>query len=136
MNTDIRPILMSVALLTFTSGFALTAEEEHQHKPPAVATQEGATTGEHTPGMHMHKSDITHAKDADVAKEFKGDAAHLRAQAESHRKLAKLYTSRTGGGGKGTAVNYATVAKHCERLAQSYEEAASAAEDAAAELSK
>lgn len=36
----------------------------------------------------------------------------------------------------GSAVNYASVAKHCERLARSYDDAAKAAEDAAAELSK
>jgi hypothetical protein len=137
MRFEIRKILMGATLVAILSGSASAAEEEHRHKEPAASTSQDVNTGQHQPGMHMHKSDITHAKDSDVATEFKGEAAELRAQAESHRKLAKLYANRTGGGGgKAAAINYASVAKHCERLAKSYDDAAKAAEDAAAELSK
>jgi hypothetical protein len=57
----------------------------------------------------------------------------LRQKAESHRKLAALYRGRTPV--KGTA-NYENVAKHCDKLARSYEDAAKAAEAVSSELSK
>lgn len=121
--------LLSVSALSY--GQDTTAD--HQHKQPAAANPSG-DTGTHQPGMHMHKSGITHeTKDADASAQFKGEAASLRAQAESHRKLAKLYAGRTANKGQ---ANYATVAKHCEKLADQYEAAAKAAETAAAELAK
>ena len=121
--------LLSLSALTF----AQDTTPDHRHKEPAAANPSG-DTGKHQPGMHMHKSDITHAtKDADASAQFKGEAASLRAQAESHRKLAKLYSGRTANKGQ---ANYASVAKHCEKLADQYEAAAKAADAAAAELAK
>ncbi len=91
-------------------------------------------TAPHKPGMHMHKSDVTHlGTDAEVAKEFKDDATELRAMAVSHRKLAALYKTRTPPKGQ---ASYANVAGHCEQLAKSYEDAAKAAEALASELGK
>jgi len=105
--------LSAVALLTAGS-LSLAAEEP---KPP----------------MHMHKSDMNHAKDSDVAAEYKSEAAQLREQAESHRKLAEIYKTRTPP--KGSA-SYTNVAQHCEQLAKYYEDAAKEAEAVASELSK
>lgn len=87
------------------------------------------------PPMHMHKSEMDHSNrsDAEVAADYKGEATQLREKAESHRKLAKLYKGRTPP--KGTA-NYDNVAKHCENLAASYEQAAKEADAVSAELSK
>jgi hypothetical protein len=76
---------------------------------------------------------MNHRSDKEVATEYKSEATQLREKAESHRKLAKLYRGRTPP--KGTA-NYETVAKHCDKLAQFYEQAAKEAEGVAAELSK
>ena len=83
--------------------------------------------------MHMHKSDMDHRSDKEVATEYKDEASQLRAKAESHRKLAKLYGTRTAAK---SAANYANVVAHCEQLAQYYEKAAKEAEGVAAELSK
>lgn len=85
------------------------------------------------PTMHMHKADMDHRSDREVATEFKSEATQLREKAESHRKLAKLYHGRTPP--KGSA-NYENIAKHCEQLAQYYENAAKEAEGVAAELNK
>jgi hypothetical protein len=85
------------------------------------------------PEMHMHKSDMDHRPDKDVATEYKTEADQLRAKAESHRKLAKLYQGRSPAKG---GANYANVVKHCEKLAQYYEDAAKEAEDVAGELAK
>lgn len=70
--------------------------------------------------------------DADVAAEYESEAAQLREKAQSHRKMAKLYRTQTlpkSGG-------YENVARHCDRLAQSYENAAKEAESVATELSR
>lgn len=83
--------------------------------------------------MHMHKSDMDHRSDKDVSTEYKTEAEQLRAKAESHRKLAKLYAGRTPPKG---GANYANVVKHCEKLAKYYEDAAAEAEGVAAELAK
>jgi uncharacterized protein YukE len=84
--------------------------------------------------MHMHKMDMTHTgTDSEVAAEFKGEAAQLREMAASHSKLAKLYKGRTSAKGQ---ANYDSVARHCEKLAKSYEDAAKAAEAVSAELGK
>lgn len=85
------------------------------------------------PPMHMHKSEMDHRSDKEVATEYQSEAARLREHAESHRKLAKLYRSRTPPKG---AANYTNVARHCEKLAQYYDEAAKEAEGVAAELTK
>lgn len=85
------------------------------------------------PPMHMHKSDMDHRSDKEVATEYKSEATQLREKAESHRKLAKLYQVRTPSKGGG---NYENVAKHCYQLAKFYDEAAKEAEGVAAELSK
>ena len=95
----------------------------------ASAQEQNATN----PPMHMHKSDMDHRSDKEVATEYKSEAAQLREKAESHRKLAKLYHGRTPPKGTG---NYENVAKHCEKLAQYYEDAAKEAEGVATELSK
>ena len=60
------------------------------------------------------------------------EATQLREKSESHRKAAAMYRSR-GSSGK---ANYANVAKHCDKLAQFYEDAAKEAEGVASELAK
>jgi len=115
MNRRIAIALATTAMLL--GGTATFADGQKEAKPP----------------MHMHKSTMDHRSDKEVATEYKDEASQLRAQAESHRKLAKLYEGRTPV--KGSA-NYANVVKHCEKLAQSYEDAAKAAEGVAGELSK
>jgi hypothetical protein len=85
------------------------------------------------PPMHMHKAEMDHRSDSEAAAEYKSESAQLREKAESHRKLAQLYKTHTPP--KGTA-NYANVAKHCEKLAKYYEDAAKEAEAVSSELSK
>jgi hypothetical protein len=82
--------------------------------------------------MHMHKSDMNHASDAQVATEHQSEAARLRAEAEEHKKLAELYRSRTPPKGG----SYETVARHCDRLGKFYEDAAKEAEAISTELAK
>ena len=94
---------------------------------PAVFAQE------QKPPMHMHKSEMDHRPDKEVATEYKSEAEQLRAKADSHRKLAKLYEGRTGPKG---GANYANVVKHCEKLAKYYDDAAKEAEGVAVELAK
>ena len=86
-----------------------------------------------TPPMHMHKSEMNHRKDTDVSKEFKSEATQLREQAESHRKLAQAYRTRTP---LKAGTSYENVAQHCDQLAKYYENAAKEAEAVATELSK
>ncbi len=81
---------------------------------------------------HMQKMDMMHATDEEVASEYKSEASELRGKAESHRKASQMYRAR-GTGGK---VNYANVARHCEKLAKFYEDAAREAEGVASELAK
>jgi hypothetical protein len=89
---------------------------------------------ENKPPMHMHKSQMNHdKKDSEVAAEYKSEAMLLREKADSHRKLAQTYKTRTPP--KGSA-SYANVAKHCENLAKFYEDAAKEAEAVSSELSK
>ena len=86
------------------------------------------------PPMHMHKSEMDHTKkDAEVAAEYKSEAMQLREKAEHHRKLAALYQTRTPPKASG---NYASVVKHCEKLAQYYEDAAKEADAVSSELGK
>lgn len=112
-----RRILISLAGATLLGGASAFAQDDKQAKPP----------------MHMHKSDMDHRSDKDVAGEYKSEAQQLREKAESHRKLAQLYRTRTG---PKSNANYDSVAKHCDKLAQFYEDAAKEAEGVAAELVK
>lgn len=95
---------------------------------PSILAQQ-----EHKPGMHMHKSELAHRPDKEAAAEFKTEADQLREKAKLHRDLAAQYRTRTPHKGIG---NYATVAKHCDQLAKSYEDAATAADEVSAELAK
>src|SRR5512134_1865415 len=88
---------------------------------------------EHKPGMHMHKSELAHRPDKEAAAEFKSEAAQLREKAKLHRDLAAQYKTRTPHKSTGS---YATVAKHCDKLAKSYEDAAKSADEVSAELAK
>jgi len=106
MNRRIVIALSSVAILL--GGTAAFAQEPQQSKDP----------------MHSDK---------EVATEYKSEATQLREKAESHRKLARLYRGRTPPKG---GANYEAVAKHCDKLAQYYEDSAKEAEGVAAELSK
>jgi len=138
MNRRFDPLvsLLAVALLAVTPlsfGQEQSTPPEHKHKEPASSEVSADDSGEHKPGMHMHKSDMTHRSDKEAAADYKGEAAELREKAESHRKLAKLYLGRTPPKG---GANYANVAKHCESLAKKYEEAAKDADAVASELSK
>lgn len=85
------------------------------------------------PPMHMHKSQMDHRKDSDVAVEYKTEATQLREKAEHHRKLAAIYKTRTPPKGSGS---YASVAQHCEKLAKYYDDAAKEADAVSSELSK
>jgi hypothetical protein len=85
------------------------------------------------PPMHMHKSNMDHRKDSEVAAEYKSEATQLHEKAESHRKLAEIYKTRTPP--KGSA-SYANVAQHCEKLAKYYDDAAKEAEAVSSELNK
>lgn len=116
MNRRIVLALATGAMLL--GGTATFAQEQKESKPPP---------------MHMHKSEMDHRSDKEVGAEYKGEATQLREKAESHRKLAKLYRGRTPP--KGTA-SYEAVAKHCDKLAQFYEDAAKEAEAVSSELSK
>ena len=78
-------------------------------------------------------TDATAQRDAQVAADYRAEAADLRKKAESHRKLSMLYAVRTtikGGG------DYKNVAKHCEGLAAKYEAAAKDADAVADSFSK
>lgn len=112
-----RIVVMALVAGTLLFGSAPFAEERGEAKPP----------------MHMHKSEMDHRSDKEVATTYKDEATQLREKAESHRKLARLYQGRTPAKG---AANYANVVKHCEKLAQYYEQAAKEAEGLAAELDK
>lgn len=86
------------------------------------------------PPMHMHKSEMNHDKpDNEVAAEYKDEATVLSEKAQSHRKLAQHYRHRKPLKG---GANYDGVAKHCEKLADLYEQAAKEASAVASELSK
>lgn len=95
---------------------------------PAILAQQ-----QHKPDMHMHKTDLAHRPDKEVSAEFKAEAEQLREKAKLHRDLAAQYRTRTPHKSGG---NYESVAKHCDQLAKSYEEAAKTADEASAELAK
>lgn len=84
------------------------------------------------PPMHMHKSEMNHDKpDKDVAAQYKDEATVLLEKAESHRKLAEHYRHRKPQKG---AASYESVAKHCDKLADLYTQAAKEAGAVADEL--
>lgn len=112
-----HPIVIALMAGSLLLGSATFADEGGEAKPP----------------MHMHKSAMDHRNDKDVATTYQDEATQLRAKAESHRKLAGLYRDRTPPKG---AANYANVVKHCEKLAQYYDQAAKEAAAVAAELDK
>lgn len=85
------------------------------------------------PPTNMHTTDVDHQADKERSVKFKDEAEQLRAQAASHRKLAQLYRNRIPVKPPG---NHKSVAKHCDSLAEKYEEAAKEAEAVAAELAK
>lgn len=84
--------------------------------------------------MHMHKSEMNHDKpDREVAADYKSEATVLKEKSESHHKLAQQYRSRTPSKGGGS---YENVAKHCDKLAEYYAQAAKEATAVADELGK
>jgi hypothetical protein len=95
---------------------------------PAILAQQ-----QHKPDMHMHKTDLAHRPDKEAAAEYKTEAEQLREKAKLHRDLAGQYRTRTPHKSNGS---YESVAKHCDQLAKSYEEAAKAADEVSAELAK
>lgn len=96
---------------------------------PALAAEEG-----NEPPMHMHKSQMNHNKpDKELAAEYKDEATLLMEKAQSHRRLAQQYRGRTPAKG---AASYASVAKHCDKLADLYEQAAKEASAVSGELNK
>jgi hypothetical protein len=88
---------------------------------------------EHKPDMHMHKTELAHRPDKEVAVEYKSEATHLLEKAQMHRGMAAQYRKKTPHKSSGS---YENVARHCDKLAQSYEDAAKEADDVATELSK
>jgi hypothetical protein len=95
--------------------------------PVAVAQQE------HKPDMHMHKSELAHRPDKEVAAEYKSEATQLRDKAQLHRGMAAQYRKKTP---HKSGVSYESVARHCDQLAQSFDAAAKEADDLATELAK
>lgn len=105
MNRRFYVLLAPSAMALLATGTLTFAQEES--KPP----------------MHMHKSQMDHRSDQEVAAEYKDEATQLREKAASHHALATQYRARTGG-----KVNYTQIAKHCDNLARLYEDAAKEAE--------
>jgi hypothetical protein len=88
---------------------------------------------EHKPDMHMHKTEMAHRPDKEAAVEYKSEATQLREKAQLHRGMAEQYRKNTPHKSGGS---YESVAKHCDKLAQSYDAAAKSADEVAAELTK
>jgi hypothetical protein len=115
MNRRMNVLLCVSALSLLGAGSAVIAQQEHK------------------PGMHMHKTELAHRPDNEAAVEYKSEATQLREKAQLHRGMAEQYRKKTphkSGGG------YESVARHCDKLAKSYEDAAKSADEVAAELSK
>ena len=112
-----RIVIAAAAGILALSGTASLAQDEKQGNPP----------------MHMHKSEMNHRKDTDVSGEFKSEATQLREKADSHRKLAQAYRTRSP---LKAGASYENVARHCEQLAQYYDDAAKEADAVASELVK
>jgi len=88
---------------------------------------------EHKPDMHMHKSEMAHRPDQEVAAVYKSEADQLREKAQFHHGMADQYRTKSP---HKSGVSYESVAKHCDQLAKSYEEAAKEADKVASELPK
>lgn len=100
----------------------------------AVAVSGSFAQEQSKPPMHMHKYEMDHTRpDKEVSKEYKSEATQLHEKAASHRKLASNYRARGPGKSGG---DISLIARHCDKLADSYEEAAKAADAMAAELAK
>ena len=115
MNRRMSVLVCVSALSLLGAGTAVIAQQEHK------------------PDMHMHKTEMAHRPDKEVAVEYKSEATQRREKAELHRGMAEQYRKKTphkSGGG------YESVAKHCDQLAKSYEEAAKEADKVASELPK
>jgi hypothetical protein len=88
---------------------------------------------EHKPDMHMHKTELAHRPDKEAAVEYKSEATQLREKSQMHRAMADQYRKKTP---HKTGGSYESVARHCDKLAQSYEDAAKAADEVASELTR
>ena len=115
MNRRMSVLMCVSALSLLGAGTAVIAQQEHK------------------PGMHMHKTELAHRPDKEAAVEFKSEATQLREKSQFHRGMAEQFRKKTPHKSVGS---YESVAKHCDTLAQSYEDAAKAADEVAAELSK
>jgi len=115
MNRRISTLACVSALFLIGAGSVVVAQQEHK------------------PNMHMHKSELAHRPDKDVAAEYKSEATQLRDKAKLHRDMAKHYRQTTPHKSGGS---YESVARHCDKLAQSYEDAAKEADEVSSELSK
>ena len=115
MNRRISTLACVSALFLIAAGSVVVAQQEHK------------------PNMHMHKSELAHRPDKDVAAEYKSEATQLRDKAKLHRDMAKHYRQTTPHKSGGS---YESVARHCDKLAQSYEDAAKEADEVSSELSK
>jgi hypothetical protein len=115
MNRRMSTLLCVSALSLLGTGSVVVAQQEHK------------------PDMHMHKSEMAHRPDKDVATEYKSEATQLREKAQLHRGMAEQYRTKTPHKSSGS---YEDVARHCDKLAQSYEDAAKEAEEVSSELSR
>jgi|SRR5688572_1123461 hypothetical protein len=115
MNRRMRAFVFVGALSLLGAGTVVVAQQEHK------------------PGMHMHKTELAHRPDKEAATEYKSEATQLREMAQLHRGLAEQYRKKTPYKSGGS---YETVARHCDKLAQSYEDAAKVADEVASELAK
>jgi hypothetical protein len=115
MNRRMSALVCVSALSLLGAGTAVIAQQEHK------------------PNMHMHKTEMAHRPDKEVAVEYKSEATQLRDKAQLHRGMAEQYRKKTPHKSGGS---YESVAKHCDQLAQSYETAAKDADEVAAELAK
>ena len=115
MNRRMSVLVCVSALSLLGAGTAVIAEQEHK------------------PDMHMHKTEMAHRPDKEIAVEYKSEATELREKAQLHRGMAEQYRKKTPHKSGGS---YESVAKHCDQLAQSYEDAAKEADEVAVELAK
>src|SRR5512138_458988 len=97
MNRRIAIALAAGAALLGSAGSFADAQDQSKPMPA------------HT--MHMEHADGC----CSTAAQYKSEAAQLREKAESHRKLAQTYRTRSPVKGSGS---YENVAKHCDNLAK------------------
>ncbi len=100
------------ALAALTTAFAVVMSE------PSAAADQAAT---------LPVSAQDHAAEA---ARYDQEALDLEAKAKSHKELAAGYRARVSGGGKlGSTLQ--SLSRHCERLANAYQEAADEAREMA-----